>query len=102
SRLRRSTRFGGLLASSCSSVRSIAVPLGALQELAPHETAIDEKTIVLMKLARFNEVEASMIPNSGPSRPAEAGRAEESCGKYEKTVFGEKTVCAMDCVCGWM
>ena len=35
-----------------------------------------EKTIVLTKFARFSDVYASMIPNSGPSRPAEAGGAK--------------------------
>ena len=75
SRFRRSTRFDGVAASCWSSTRLIDVPLGALQEFVPHETGIDENTIVFTKFARLSEVVASMIPNSGPNRPAEAGGA---------------------------
>ena len=75
-RLSRSTRFVGFADSNCSSDRLIEVPLGALHELAPQLTAIPLlKVIWLTKFARFSAVVASMMPNSGPSRPAEAGGA---------------------------
>ena len=76
SRLRRSTRFVGFDASSWSSVRLIEVPLGALHELALHCTGMPFWNVIwLTKLARLKDVEASMIPNSGPRSPAEAGGA---------------------------